>query len=104
MQQKTLHLGAQNDGFCFSPFFKFNFFLFLGGGGIHGKSLMYPGTGGMFPCSFLGMMAWHASEFVNRVVEFIESSGVGGFDLFTAGTKNHMDDGNLLVFSIGVGG
>lgn len=58
----------------------------------------------MFPCSFLGMMAWHASDFVNRVVEFIESLGVGGFDLFTAGTKNHMDDGNLPVFSIGVGG
>jgi len=50
------------------------------------------------------MVAWHASDFVNRVVEFIESLGVGGFDLFTAGTKNHMDDGNLPVFSIGVGG
>ena len=58
---------------CLSLFSNLFFPFFLGG--IHGKSLMYPGTRGMFPRSFLGMTAWHAPELVNRVVEFIESLG-----------------------------
>lgn len=79
------------------------FFPFFGGHSWQEPDI--PRNRGNVPMFIFGvMMAWHALEFVNRVVEFIESLGVGSFDLFTAGTKNHMDDGHLPVFSIGLGG